>query len=137
MAQQPKRSGAERRRHPRVPVHGEVMGSIHTVASAPFVDLSLTGALLEANCALKPGAFYRLRFTIPESGELVLKTRVVRSAIHEFRPGPKGERLIIYRTAVEFIDLPDADLAALGRHLGSGAAHPAPGALDKFNKEHK
>ena len=137
MADQPKGSGAERRRHPRVPVHGEVMGSIHTVASAPFVDLSLTGALLEATCALKPGSFYRLRFSIPEAGELVLKTRVVRSAIHEFRPGPKGERLIIYRTAVEFIDLPDADLAALGRHLGSGAAHPAPGALDKLNKEQK
>ena len=111
------------------------MGSIHTVASAPFVDLSITGALLEANCALKPGSFYRLRFTIPEAGEIVLKTRVVRSAIHQFRPGPKGEKELVYRTAVEFIDVPEPDRAALERHLGSGAAHPTPGALDRFNKE--
>ena len=80
MAEKAKGTGAERRRHPRVPVHGEVMGSIHTVASAPFVDLSETGALLEVTCALKPGSFYRLKFTVPGSGELVLKTRVVRSA---------------------------------------------------------
>ena len=57
--------GAERRRRPRVAVHGEVMGRIHTVASAPFVDLSESGALLEVACALRPGAFYTLRFVIP------------------------------------------------------------------------
>ena len=135
MAQQPKGSGAERRRHPRVPVHGEVMGSIHTVASAPFVDLSLNGALLEANCALKPNSFYRRRFVLPVGRELVLKTRVVRSAIHEFRPGPKGEKELVYRTAVEFIDVPDADREALEAHLGSGADHPLPGALHQFLKE--
>jgi hypothetical protein len=135
MADKAKGSGAERRRHPRVPVHGEVMGSIHTVASAPFVDLSVTGALLEAACALRPGSFYRLRFTIPGGGELILKTRVVRSAIHEFRPGPKGENELIYRTAVEFIEMTDADRAALERHLGAGAAHPAPGALDHFTRD--
>jgi hypothetical protein len=120
-----------------VPVHGEVMGSIHTVASAPFVDLSQNGALLEANCALKPNSFYRLRFVLPAGRELVLKTRVVRSAIHEFRPGPQGESQLIYRTAVEFIDVPDADLEALEAHLGSGAAHPSPGALHQFLKDEK
>ena len=116
-------------------MHGEVMGSIHTVASAPFVDLSLNGALLEANCALKPNSFYRLRFVLPVGRELVLKTRVVRSAIHEFRPGPKGEKELVYRTAVEFIDVPDADREALEAHLGSGADHPLPGALHQFLKE--
>lgn len=133
MAHKP--TGPERRRHPRVPVHGEVMGSIHTVASAPFVDLSMTGAMLEAACALKPGSFYRLRFTIPGAGEVVIKTRVVRSAIHEFRPGPKGEKELVYRTAVEFIDIGEAERAALARHLGLGAAHPAPGALHGFDED--
>jgi hypothetical protein len=135
MADKPKGTGAERRRHPRVPVHGEVMGSIHTVAAAPFVDLSETGALLEANCALKPGSFYRLRFTIPGSGEMLLKTRVVRSFVHGFRPGPKGENALVYRTAVEFIEMAAADREALHRHLDSGAAHPEPGDLRHFGQE--
>ena len=135
MADKPKGSGAERRRHPRVPVHGEVSGSIHTVASAPFVDLLETGALLEASCALKPGSFYRLRFSIPGSGEVVLKTRVVRSFVHGFRPGPKGENALVYRTAVEFIEILPADRDALHRHLGSGAENPEPGALKGYGEE--
>src|SRR5512141_2614620 len=128
MADKAKGTGAERRRHPRVPVHGEVMGSIHTVASAPFIDLSETGALLEVTCALKPGSFYRLKFSIPGSGELVLKTRVVRSFVEGFKSGPKGETVLLYRTAIEFVELLEGELAALRRHLGSGN-RTAPGAL--------
>ena len=133
MADKPKGKGAERRRHPRVPVHGEVMGSIHTVASAPFVDLSETGALLEVTCALKPGSFYRLKFNVPGTGELMLKTRVVRSFVQGFQTGAKGEMVLLYRTAVEFVEVLEGDRNALRRHLGSGK-HTAPGALDGFEE---
>lgn len=128
MADKAKGTGAERRRHPRVPVHGEVMGSIHTVASAPFVDLSETGALLEVTCALKPGSFYRLKFNVPGSGELVLKTRVVRSYVEGFKSGPKGETVLLYRTALEFVELLEGERSALRKHLGSGKK-TSPGAL--------
>ena len=128
MADKAKGTGAERRRHPRVPVHGEVMGSIHTVASAPFVDLSETGALLEVTCALKPGSFYRLKFTVPDNGEMVLKTRIVRSSVQGFKSGPKGDTVLLYRTALEFVELSDSELAALRKHLGSGN-RTSPGAL--------
>ena len=128
MAEKAKGTGAERRRHPRVPVHGEVMGSIHTVASAPFVDLSETGALLEVTCALKPGSFYRLKFSVPGTGELVIKTRVVRSFVQGFKSGSKGETVLIYRTALEFVELLEGDRKALRRHLGTGK-RTAPGAL--------
>ena len=134
MADKAKGTGAERRKHPRVPVHGEVMGSIHTVASAPFVDLSETGALLEVTCALKPGAFYRLKFNIPGTGELMLKTRVVRSSVQGFRSGPKGETVLLYRTALEFVELLEGELTALRRHLGSGK-RTSPGALDGFAED--
>jgi PilZ domain-containing protein len=134
MAEKAKGSGAERRRHPRVPVHGEVMGSIHTVASAPFVDLSETGALLEVTCALKPGSFYRLKFNVPSAGELVLKTRVVRSFVQGFKTGPKGETVLLYRTALEFVELMASELKALRRHLDTGK-HTSPGALDGFQEE--
>jgi hypothetical protein len=134
MAEKAKGTGAERRRHPRVSVGGEVMGSIHTVASAPFVDLSETGALLEVTCALKPGSFYRLKFTVPATGELVLKTRVVRSFVQGFKSGPKGETVVLYRTALEFVELLDSDRKALRRHLGTGKG-TAPGALDGFEED--
>ena len=129
MAEKPKGTGAERRRHPRVPVHGEVMGSIHTVASAPFVDLSENGALLEVSCSLKPGSFYRLKFTVPETGEMLLKTRVVRSFVQGFKTGPKGETVLLYRTALEFVELLEAERAALRRHLGSGKHTPPAASL--------
>lgn len=127
--------GAERRRRPRLAVHGEVMGRIHTVASAPFVDLSETGALLEVSCALKPGAFYALRFGVPEGVELVLKTRVVRSFVQGFQPGPRGESLVMYRTAVEFVEMTVEDRAVLQRHLRSATSPPSPGALDSFDED--
>jgi PilZ domain len=134
MAEKAKGTGAERRRHPRVPVHGEVMGSIHTVASAPFVDLSETGALLEVTCALKPGSFYRLKFNVPGTGELMIKTRVVRSSVQGFKTGPKGENILVYRTALEFVEVLEGDRKALRRHLGSGKRTP-PGALDGFKED--
>ena len=134
MADKPKGTGAERRRHPRVAVHGEVMGSIHTVASAPFVDLSETGALLEVTCALKPGSFYRLKFGIPGTGELMLKTRVVRSFVQGFKTGPKGETVLLYRTAVEFVELLEGVRTALRRHLGTGK-RTSPGALDGLQED--
>jgi hypothetical protein len=107
------------------------MGSIHTVASAPFVDLSETGALLEVTCALKPGSFYRLKFNIPGTGELMLKTRVVRSFVQGFKTGAKGEMILLYRTALEFVELLEGDRTALRRHLGSGKG-TSPGALAGF-----
>jgi PilZ domain-containing protein len=133
MAEKAKGTAEERRRHPRVPVHGEVTGSIHTVASAPFVDLSETGALLEVTCALKPGAFYRLKFTVPGSGELVLKTRVVRSSVQGFKSG-KGETVLLYRTALEFVELPDSERLVLRRHLGTGEPI-GPGKLDGLEED--
>src|SRR5688572_18501120 len=133
MGENRKATGAERRRHPRVPVHGEVMGSIHTVASAPFIDLSETGALLEVTCALKPGSFYRLKFAVPGAGDLVLKTRVVRSSVQGFKSGAKGETVLMYRTALEFVELLEGERTALRRHLGTGKK-TAPGALDGFEE---
>jgi hypothetical protein len=129
--------GAERRRRPRIPVHGEVMGRIHTVASAPFVDLSETGALLEVACALRPGSFYTLRFTLPppDGRELALKARVVRSFVQGFQAGAQGDNVIVYRTAVEFIDTPADERAALQRHLSSGGPHPGPGGMDGFDED--
>ncbi len=135
MPQDGQGSGAERRRRPRIPVHGEVMGRIHTVAAAPFVDLSETGALLEVACSLRPGAFYTLRFSLPKGPELGLKARVVRSFVKGFETGQGGESVVVYRTAVEFVEIGDEDRSALRRHLGAGAPLPEAGGIDGFDED--
>ena len=110
------------------------MGRIHTAAAAPFVDLSETGALLEVETSLRPGAFYTLRFTLPQGPPLTLKARVVRSYVSGFMSGPGGEGVVLYRTAVEFVETAEADRAAILRHLETGGPLPAAG-IDGFDED--
>lgn len=109
--------GRERRKRPRVSVHGEVQGRIHTSSSAPILDLSETGALLEVSSVLRPGSIYALRLPIGPEGVLNLRSRVVRSYVHGFQPQKGGETLVRYRAAVEFIDVSSQDRALLRSHL--------------------
>lgn len=125
--------GAERRRRPRVPVHGEVIGRIHTMAAAPFIDFSETGALLAITCSLNPGAFYSLRFQFADGAELTLRTRVVRSYVHGFTQKPGGESVVQYRAAVEFVQVSEAEREILRRHIG-GPATPTHGSLGEERK---
>lgn len=107
------RKGPERRRHPRVSLDGEVRGRIHTVASAPVINISLAGALLEVPCTLSVGASYTVRLAINRNEILEIKGRIVRSYVHGFAKNDKGETVINYRAAVHFQGLPDAVRATL------------------------
>jgi hypothetical protein len=108
--------GRERRRRARVEVAGEVQGRIHTAQSAPVIDLSETGALLEVPCSLKPLTVYILRLPVGEE-ELGLKARVVRCSVHGFGKAPNGESVMRYRAAVEFIDMSDKERQALSAQV--------------------
>ena len=110
-------SGADRRRHPRVALGGEVRGKIHTVASAPVVNLSVTGALVEVPCTLRVGAAYTIRLAIGQDKFIDVKGKVVRSYVHGFDKNEKGETVIKYRAAVQFLDLPDKQKTELERFL--------------------
>jgi hypothetical protein len=101
--------GRNRRKFPRVPVRGEVSGRIHTVASAPVLDLSEGGALLEVPCALRPRSLYSLRLSLGEGRVLRLQSSVVRSYVHSFEAVGEGENRVQYRAAIQFLNLSDAD----------------------------
>jgi len=100
-------NGRERRRHPRVPLKGEVKGKIHTVSSAPVIDLSVEGALLEVPCALTPKSMYTMRLALSPTQHLEIKSKVIRSYVHGFERNAKGETVIKYRAAVQFQAIPD------------------------------
>jgi hypothetical protein len=105
--------GRERRKHPRVPLKGEVKGKIHTVSSAPVIDLSVEGALLEVPCALTPKTVYTMRLALSPTQHLEIKTKVIRSYVHGFERNAKGETVIKYRAAVQFQAIPDSLKEAL------------------------
>jgi c-di-GMP-binding flagellar brake protein YcgR len=107
--------GRERRKHPRVPLKGEVKGKIHTVSSAPVIDLSVEGALLEVPCALKPKTLYTMRLAISPTEHLEVKGKVIRSYVHGFERNEKGETVIKYRAAVQFQAIADAHKETLYR----------------------
>jgi hypothetical protein len=107
----------ERRGRARVTVHGEVLGRIHATSSAPVINLSETGALVEVDCVLRPGTVQVLRLPLPGAGELTLRCRVVRSFIHGFDPAAGEESVVRYRAALEFVSLSDEERAALRARL--------------------
>lgn len=123
--------GKDRRRHPRIDLKGEVSGRIHTIASAPVVNLSASGALLEVPCVLKPRSTYTLRLAFGTSQHLDVKVRVIRSYVHGFDRNEKGENVIKYRAAVEFLGLPDSQRVALEQFIGQMAAHALRAELKK------
>lgn len=111
--------GKERRRHPRVELKGEVRSRIHTVSSAPVINISLSGALVEVPCTLQPGTSYTLRLGLGGERTLALQGRVVRSYVHGFDRNDKGETIIKYRAAIHFSRMEDAQKRTLEELLAA------------------
>lgn len=109
--------GRERRKHPRVPLKGEVKGKIHTVSAALVIDLSVEGALLEVPCVLQPKTVYNLRLAVGPTEQLEVKGKVIRSYVHGFERNERGETVIKYRAAVQFQAVGDAQKETLQKTI--------------------
>jgi hypothetical protein len=109
--------GQERRRRRRVKLGGGVVAKVQTVLHAPVIDLSATGALVEVEEALRPGARCMVKIPLSENTTLRLSARVVRSTLVALgRKGGGGAR---YQAAVEFVDVSDGDAKQLNAYLES------------------
>lgn len=118
--------GRERRRWPRAPLKGEVVGHIYTEHAAPILDLSEGGALLEVPCVLRPRTVYSVRLVIGPGTVLMLKASVVRSYVHHFESAGEGETRVRYQAALQFIDVQPADQELLRRRIaGESPVFPA------------
>jgi hypothetical protein len=111
------KSGQERRRRPRVKIGGEVVAKVQTVLHAPVIDLSVTGALVEVEEALRPGARCTVRIPIADAEPLPLGARVVRSTLVSLARRGEGARAARYQAAVEFVEVPDEVAARLSAYL--------------------
>lgn len=109
----------ERRRHPRFVVGGKATTRVTAVYEASLVDISLGGALVEHAHIVRPGTISYLVLTL-KGGEVSVSCRVVRSVVHRPEVDPEGERVLIYRTGLEYIDLSDETLGLLNDYIVTG-----------------
>jgi PilZ domain-containing protein len=97
------------------------MGQSMPVRARPSMKLQLLeigvgGARVEHLAPLRPGFSCVLEFP-PALGALVLATRVIRSVVVGFEPGPRESRRLRYESAVAFVDVTPSQQAALTQLL--------------------
>jgi hypothetical protein len=109
----------ERRRNARVPAQGEVTGRIHAIKSAPVLNISERGLLIESPAVLRPGSVYTIRLGLDRAKSLSLRARVIRSYVHKVTKQRDGEGLIRYRAALAFEPLSEETTEALLRAIQS------------------
>jgi hypothetical protein len=91
----------------RVPVPGAVTGEVSVYEPITIMNLSETGAQVEASFALQLGSLHDFRLSLGDFS-VVVKGRIVHSTI-----GGLGDGSILYRTGVEFVDPSEHALTAI------------------------
>ena len=122
--------GRERRRWPRAPLRGQLVGQIYTEHAAPIVDLSEGGALVEVPCVLRPRTVYSVRLMIAHGIVMTLKATVVRSYVHRFENAGEGETRVRYQAALQFLNLTAKDQELLRRRIADSAPLAAAGLIE-------
>lgn len=109
----------DRRRHRRWDVGGRHGGRLDSAHQASVLDLSLGGALVEhTSNHLWPETIAFLTLAAPGQ-EAGLKCRVVHSTVHRYEVQPNGERDLIYRSGLEFLDTSEASLQVIDKFIDS------------------
>lgn len=112
------------RRFPRVNVLGGRSGSVSVQQEIALLDLSEGGASLEHAGRFRIGSICFLRLPGPR-GEILLKARVVHSAVTRTTSGQGEETAVLYRSGVEFLDMSPQAIEAIRQMLAT-LADPQP-----------
>jgi hypothetical protein len=107
---------SERRRSPRVEIHGRVSGTVIPPGTIVVVrEMSLGGLAIETPFPLQPGEVHDLLLTLGDGAAVDLRARVMHS--RNIADAAAGTPL--YLSGFQFIeDESDAPLSAVGDILG-------------------
>jgi len=109
---------ATRRQYARFFVGGKAKGRVTAIYDAVVLNLSIGGSLIEHAHVVRPGTLSSLDLDL-FGKRLRLKCRVARSVVHGSNVLPTGERELIYRTGLEFLELSEATRQMIGRYIQS------------------
>lgn len=107
-----------KRRYNRWEVGGQLAGHIGHIPKVSLINVSKDGALIEHSQIVRPGTLCFLTLLFPGE-ESILKCRVVRSALHRSEVLISGERDVIYRSGVEFLDASTAARQLINEYIDS------------------
>ncbi|MFQ5988557.1 MAG: PilZ domain-containing protein [Candidatus Methylomirabilales bacterium] len=113
-----KETTENKRRYIRWEVGGLLTGHIGHIPNVSVMNFSTNGALIEHSHLVRPGSLCFLTLSVPHE-EFTLKCRVVRSRLHLSEVRTDGERDVIYRTGVEFLDTSEAARRLLKEYIES------------------
>lgn len=69
-----------------------------------LIDLSVSGALIEHSIPVRIGSLYRIAIPV-EGQQIQVSARAIRAYASHFLKGEDGEKLVVYRTGMEFVKL--------------------------------
>lgn len=107
----------ERRYYPRSGLRGQVAGWIGSNKVSPL-DLSAGGVQVEHFGLTRPGTVTFLTLFFPHH-EITLKCKVVRSVVDRMAILDTGEREIIYRTGLEFVNTSEHIRRIIGEYIST------------------
>lgn len=114
----------DRRRYARWAVGGQLEGRITaTRKRAHVVDISRGGALIEHVNIVSPQTISFVTLFFP-GNDLRLKCRAVRSQARRYEVRPNGERGWVYRTGLQFLEVPGASPRVIEQYLVDGDVEP-------------
>lgn len=109
---------ATRRQFARFFVGGKAKGRVTAIYDAVVLNLSIGGSLIEHAHVVRPGTLSSLDLDL-FGKRLRVKCRVARSVVHGSHVLPTGERELIYRTGLEFLELSETTRQMIGRYIQS------------------
>lgn len=104
-------SDADRRGPERVPILGALQGEIMTFQPVLVREIGQGGVTVETQFPLQLDSLHELRLTLARKS-VIVKGRVVHSRISDV-----DQEIVMYRTGLEFVDVPDRILEAIKEFL--------------------